>query len=198
MEIFSPLLAFNVWNLSVTGEFTTQRPATRCFDVFFDLRLNLQVRKQWRSRWFETPSRSLWRHCNVFLGLWTGARHNYWTENTNHFTYLVMTMEYISLALMLECHLFRFYCVFILVCCDIFDHVVKSGTGNNVWLPKCMVTLLALVFCWPALSPRPVPSITPKCDREWQCLFWTITVIYGTEVNYVGPTAGIVDHHLRI
>ena len=99
METFSPLLAFSVWNSSVTGEFTTQRPATRCFDVFFDLRLNLQVSKQWRSRWFETPSRSLWRHCNVFLGLWTGARHNYWTENTNHFTYLVMTMEYISLAL---------------------------------------------------------------------------------------------------
>ena len=30
----------------------------------FDLRLNKRLNKQWRRRWFETPSRSLWRHCN--------------------------------------------------------------------------------------------------------------------------------------
>ena len=34
------------------------------FDVFFDLRLNKRSCKQSRRRWFETPSRSLWRHCN--------------------------------------------------------------------------------------------------------------------------------------
>ena len=32
--------------------------------VFFDLCLNQKLSKQWRRRWFETPSRSLWRHCN--------------------------------------------------------------------------------------------------------------------------------------
>ena len=32
---------------------------------FFDLRLNKRLSKQWRRRWFETPSRSLWRHCNT-------------------------------------------------------------------------------------------------------------------------------------
>ena len=37
---------------------------TRSFDVFFDLRLNKQFRKQWERRWFETPARSLWRHSN--------------------------------------------------------------------------------------------------------------------------------------
>ena len=31
----------------------------------FYLRLNKLLVKQWRRRWFETPSRSLWRHCNV-------------------------------------------------------------------------------------------------------------------------------------
>ena len=50
-------------NAPVTGEFPTQRPATRSFDVFFELRLNQQLSKQSRPRWFETPSRSLWRHC---------------------------------------------------------------------------------------------------------------------------------------
>ena len=45
------------------GEIPAQRPVTRSFDVFFDLRLKQQLSKQWRRRWFETPSRSLWRHC---------------------------------------------------------------------------------------------------------------------------------------
>ena len=35
------------------------------FDIFFDLCLNQQLSKQWRRPWFETPSRSLWHHCNV-------------------------------------------------------------------------------------------------------------------------------------
>ena len=40
------------------------KPVTRSFDVFFDLRLNKRLSKQSRGWWFETPSRSLWRHCN--------------------------------------------------------------------------------------------------------------------------------------
>ena len=38
------------------------RPVTRRFDVFFDLCLNKRLSKQWRRWWFDTPSRSLWRH----------------------------------------------------------------------------------------------------------------------------------------
>ena len=64
METFSALLAFCSGNSPVTGEFPAQRPVTRNFDVFFDLHLNQQLSKQWRRRWIETPSRSLWRHCN--------------------------------------------------------------------------------------------------------------------------------------
>ena len=65
MEIFSALLAFCAGNSPVTGEFPAQRPVTRTFDVLFDLCLNQQLSKQWRRRWFGTPSRSLWRHFNV-------------------------------------------------------------------------------------------------------------------------------------
>ena len=50
-----------VW---VTGEFPAQRPVTRSFDVFFDLRLNKRFSKQSWGSWFETPSCSVWRHCN--------------------------------------------------------------------------------------------------------------------------------------
>ena len=49
------------------GEFPTQRPVTRSFDVFFDLRLNKRLSKQPWGWWFETPSRSLWRQCNVLF-----------------------------------------------------------------------------------------------------------------------------------
>ena len=47
------------------GEFPPQRPVTRSFDVFFDLRLNKRLSKQPWGWWFETPSWSSWRHCNV-------------------------------------------------------------------------------------------------------------------------------------
>ena len=40
METYSALLAFCAGNSPVSGEFPTQRPVTRGFDVFFDLRLN--------------------------------------------------------------------------------------------------------------------------------------------------------------
>ena len=40
METFSALLAICAENSPVPGEFPTQRPVTRSFDVFFDLRLN--------------------------------------------------------------------------------------------------------------------------------------------------------------
>ena len=49
---------------SVTDGFPSQRLLTRSFDVYFDLQLNKRLSKQSRRRWFETPSRSLWRHCN--------------------------------------------------------------------------------------------------------------------------------------
>ena len=48
----------------VTDGFPSQRPVTRNFDISFDLRLHKYLSKQSRRRWFETPSRSLWRHCN--------------------------------------------------------------------------------------------------------------------------------------
>ena len=65
METFSALLAICAGNSPVTGEFPAQRPVTQSFDVFFDLRLNRRLSKQSWGWWFETPSCSLWRHCNA-------------------------------------------------------------------------------------------------------------------------------------
>ena len=49
------------------GEFPAQRPVMRSFDVFFDLHPNKRLSKQPWGWWFETPSWSLWRQCNVIL-----------------------------------------------------------------------------------------------------------------------------------
>ena len=64
METFSALLALCAGNSPVTGEFLSQRPVTRSFDIFFHLCLNKRLSKQSWGRWFDTPSRSLRRHCN--------------------------------------------------------------------------------------------------------------------------------------
>ena len=64
METFSALLAICAGNSPVSGEFPAQRPVTRSFDVFFDLRLNKRLSKQSRGWWYETLSRPLWRHRN--------------------------------------------------------------------------------------------------------------------------------------
>ena len=65
MATFSALLARCAENSLVTSEFPALRPVTRSFDVFFDLRPNKRLSKQSRGWLFETPSCSLWRHCNV-------------------------------------------------------------------------------------------------------------------------------------
>ena len=65
IETFSALLALCEGNSPGTGEFPSQRPVTRGFDAFFALCLNKRLSKQSRRLWFETPLRSIWRHCNV-------------------------------------------------------------------------------------------------------------------------------------
>ena len=76
METFSALLALCVVNSMVTGEFPSQRPVTWSFDVFFDLRLNKWLSKQSWGWWFETPSSSLWRHCNDLEIWWMALKNN--------------------------------------------------------------------------------------------------------------------------
>ena len=66
METFFALLAICAGNSPVPGEFPTQRPVTRSFDGFFDLRLHKRLSKQSWGWWLETLPRPLWRHRNVW------------------------------------------------------------------------------------------------------------------------------------
>ena len=92
METFPALLAL----CAVTGEFPTQRPVTRNFDVFFDLRLNKRLIKQSWGWWSETPSCSLWRHCNVRRLVTFSVTHYLhwlrWTWTWREFGYVVLDL----------------------------------------------------------------------------------------------------------
>ena len=87
VETFSALLAICAGNSPVPGEFHAQRPVTRSFDVFFDLRLNKRLSKQSWGWWFETLSRPLWCHCNGCVSklshCWfSQLLHAYWAQAT--------------------------------------------------------------------------------------------------------------------
>ena len=110
METFSALLAICAGNSPVPGEFPAQRPVTRSFDVFFDLRPNKRLCKQPWGWWFETLSWSLWRHrndvatnnindscnrqrCYIFFEFKWPSKHNEQTVNgycSRHSTKTVM------------------------------------------------------------------------------------------------------------
>ena len=88
IETFSALLAICAGNSPVSGEFPAQRPVTRSFDVFCDLRLNKRFSKQSWGWWFETLPRPLWRHSNahqvhvdinmcIHIGVWC-VNNNAW------------------------------------------------------------------------------------------------------------------------
>ena len=67
IETVSALLAICAGNSPVPGEFPAHRPVARSFGIFFDLRLNKRLSKQWWGWWFDTPWRPSWRHCNELL-----------------------------------------------------------------------------------------------------------------------------------
>ena len=76
----SALPALCVGNSPSTGEFPSQRPVTRSFEVFFGL--NKRLSKQSWGWWFETPSCSLWRHCKVCgVSFHAGSRYSQ-TQNS--------------------------------------------------------------------------------------------------------------------
>ena len=78
------------------GEFPTQRPVTRSFDVFFDLRLNKRLSKQLWGWWFEIPSWSLWRQCNESRkpGLWGQGDAPMDQHNKGPISLMITSLQY--------------------------------------------------------------------------------------------------------
>ena len=98
MEEFSALLAICAGNSPVTGEFPAQRPVTRSFDVFFDVRLKKRLSKESWGWWSETPSLPLWRHSNAYCH--AGRFPGMWQHSHIIFTWCItMTSQWARLRL---------------------------------------------------------------------------------------------------
>ena len=96
METFSALLAICAGNSPVPGEFPTQSPVTRSFDVFFDLRLNKRLSKQSSGWWFATPSHPLWRHRNGIRWNWMFIHmESYTTTSYEYRDEIIYTIHWI-------------------------------------------------------------------------------------------------------
>ena len=85
METFSALLALCAGNSPVTGEFSTQRPVTRSFDVFFDI-------GAWINGWVNNPEAGDLR------------------RNRTHYDVIVMIAPVaVNHPQMIHCHLGQYY-----------------------------------------------------------------------------------------
>ena len=73
METFSALLALCVGNSPVSGEFPAQRPVTRSFDAFFDLRLIKRLSKNTREA---ADLRRYRAHYGVIVMYWVRHTHS--------------------------------------------------------------------------------------------------------------------------
>ena len=91
METFSALLAICAGNSPVPGEFPTQRPVTRSFDVYFDLRPNKRLSKQSWGWWFEPQSRPLWRHRNDVRWINFFSSSELWKRPPDDFWYIFLS-----------------------------------------------------------------------------------------------------------
>ena len=111
-------------NLPVTGEFPAQRPVTRSFDVFFDLRLNEWLSKQSWGWWFETSSRSLWCPSNVKFRLLPHTQFVKWFSGS-YWSQVIFCYRHISLThseLFIKMYMIiLFYSV--AICCN--DHMIE-------------------------------------------------------------------------
>ena len=97
IETFSALLALYEWNPPLTGGFPSQRPVRGTLIFFFDLCLNKRLSKQPRRRWFETPSRSPWRHYSDSRLKWCTISHHIVTQRSiSSMTLTINTTRHIS------------------------------------------------------------------------------------------------------
>ena len=89
METFTALPVLCEGNSPVNGEFPSQRPVTRNFDVFFDLLPNNRLSKQSWGWWFETQSRSLWCQRNDHS---SDDTWDWWRLKSTPYRYVIMCM----------------------------------------------------------------------------------------------------------
>ena len=153
METFSVLLALRAGNSPVTGEFPAQRPVTRSFDVFFDLHLNKLLSKQSWGWWFETPSCSLWCHCNDTTLFYAVCSQLFWYHI--YFIFSLVIIIHFKAWIISNCigsvvNGLRWWCI-------------TDQHHNSLWFIKVI---------WHLLSTKPLCEaiLVTQLDRQGQTL----------------------------
>ena len=165
MEIFSASLASSAGNSPVTGEFPAQRPVTRSFGVFINLRLKQQLSKQRRRRWFETSSRSSWRHCSEWEPKF--PTHEICTRYQLVFVLLQFgTSRYYPysdvIMSAMASQITGVWTVCSLVCSGKSENISKLG----------VIGLLRGIHRWPVDSPHKGPSNAENASIRWHHHYW--------------------------
>ena len=148
------------------GEFPTQRPVTRSFDVLFDLRLNTRLSKQPWGWWFEMPSWSLWRHRNGYkvLGICSYREFSVhpFSQTAKGFIWIYLVcVPYWNVIHILSC-LISVLCVFVKL---IFFIILQLERHIYVCVTMCFQVLRlndkSLPFCFNAqiVTRRPIANL---------------------------------------
>ena len=157
-------------NPPAAGGFPTQRPVTRKFDVFFDVGLNKWLSKQSRRRWFETPSRPLWRHCNVVLDFITEF-------STTVVNLVILTASYvrISLIAMIRSYTWK---------SSQSTHTNSYGTWGHIIIktqPSChwnrVINKTVFIFKWDPVSVLIVDFIARTLHLKRQRIFASLKLL---------------------
>ena len=190
MEAFSALLAICAGNSPVPGEFPTQRPVTRSFDVYFYLRPNKRLSKQSWGWWFATQSRPLWRHRNVLRGINPHHKQSLmWNWMSLLWRHHVFACFRRSITRTIA---YRFIVNQILHCCDaimgamtsqiisltIVYSTFHSGADQRKYQSSASLAFVREIHQWPVNSPYkwPVTRRMFPCDD-----------VIMTEETYISP-----------
>ena len=165
METFSALLALCVGNSPVTGEFPSQRPVTRSFGVFFDLRPNEPLSKQSWGWWLETPSLSL-RHHYVLIPRTPFWYHTLWNKSKETCIVLTWLIHWGKLT-----HLW--------ICENISSSIEwKACCGGKSLLEPMMIYLWNLhfkIWSFPCCQMLNISIKVPMSDEPAHKMNWLIT-----------------------
>ena len=163
METFSALLVICAENSPVPDEFPAQRPVTRSFDVFFDLRLNKRLSKQSWGWWFETLSCSLWRHRNAIV------------PHKNTFRNHVLRIFLTSLAhgrfvsndeSAIPKYLFGINTIMVIWSCTLLIATVEHLITSILWFRRWIGTVRQLAVTWANFDPDLWHHMTSLCHNE--------------------------------
>ena len=159
---FFAFLALCVGNSTVTGEFPSKGQWHGAVMFSLICALNKRLSKQSWGWLFETPSCSLWRHCNgVFLMqkeiwlLYSYLLYSWFNENRRNST--ADTLELRHLCIKPSMYLFAWWCCYIVY----HDYFIKRKHFPQYW-PLCGVFT----------GHRNIP-LTNTSDAELWCFLWS-------------------------